>query len=283
MLRVRRRSGRRQLAIDRRRARGPDSTPRCCCPTRFTRRCWPGAPASPSAGAIARDWRGRLLTRAVRRRRDCIRPTYYQHLVQRARISERTARAARSTCPTPRATRRRACLTDRRVGRRGAAGGARARRGVWRREALAAGVVSPRWPTRLPPTASRCVLVGSAGRRAAATEMLAGARAGATRSINLIGRTDLPALAGVLRHCRALVTNDSGAMHLAAALGVSVTACSARPTNAATRPLGDAHVGPDAPGLVPALHAARVPADHRCMRGISPRRRSLRAPARRDA
>ena len=45
----------------------------------------------------------------------------------------------------------------------------------------------------------------------------------ATASISS-ARTDLPTLAGVLTLCRTLVTNDSGAMHLAAALGVRVTA-----------------------------------------------------------
>lgn len=42
--------------------------------------------------------------------------------------------------------------------------------------------------------------------------------------LNLIGRTDLPTLAGVLVNARALVANDSGAMHLGAALGVPLTA-----------------------------------------------------------
>ena len=32
---------------------GAASTPRCCCPIRCTPRCSPGAPAFPSAGAIA--------------------------------------------------------------------------------------------------------------------------------------------------------------------------------------------------------------------------------------
>ena len=40
--------------------------------------------------------------------------------------------------------------------------------------------------------------------------------------INLVGQTDLMMLMGVLSHCRALVANDSGALHLAAALGVPV-------------------------------------------------------------
>ena len=40
--------------------------------------------------------------------------------------------------------------------------------------------------------------------------------------MNLIGRTDLRLLAGVLARCGAFVSNDSGAMHLAAAVGVPV-------------------------------------------------------------
>lgn len=42
--------------------------------------------------------------------------------------------------------------------------------------------------------------------------------------VNLIGKTSLTALAGVLVRCRALVTNDTGTMHLAAGLGVPVCA-----------------------------------------------------------
>ena len=188
---------------------------------------------------------------------------------QRARLSERAGRAARRACRRTRATRRRALLTDDGWDGRaplvalapGAAYGgakrwppasfARARRGARR------------------PTASRCVLVGSAAdARPAAAESCA--RAGRRRRalLNLVGRTDLPTLAGVLTQCRTLVTNDSGAMHLAAALGVDVTAVFG-PTDdtrdaAARRRARRA----DASGLVPALHAARVSARSRCMRGI---------------
>ena len=81
------------------------------------------------------------------------------------------------------------------------------------------------------------------GRRAATGDAIHRALGGATRSSNLIGRTDLPTLAGVLACCRALVTNDSGAMHLAAAVGVASRRCSGRPTNRETRPLGDAPRG----------------------------------------
>ena len=103
------------------------------------------------------------------------------------------------------------------MGRPRAARRARARRGVWRREALAAARRSRRSSTRSPATACSAVLVGARRMRPAATEVVLGADGVAAPPLNLVGRTDLPTLAGVLAHCRALVTNDSGAMHSAAA------------------------------------------------------------------
>ena len=105
-------------------------------------------------------------------------------------------------------------------------------------------------------------MVGSAAdaATAAAVARACSGRLDGARLHNLVGRTDLPTLAGVLTLCRTLVTNDSGAMHLAAAAGVSVTAVFGPTDDTATRPLGDAHAILTHPGLVPALHAARVPA-----------------------
>jgi heptosyltransferase-2 len=67
------------------------------------------------------------------------------------------------------------------------------------------------------------VLVGASADRATAAEVLQ-AGGNRVRLIDLVGQTDVPTLAGLLTNCRALVANDSGALHLAAALGVSVTA-----------------------------------------------------------
>ena len=72
-----------------------------------------------------------------------------------------------------------------------------------------------RWPIMLSRDAGAlCVVLGRNEDRDAARDV---------RGINLVGQTDLMMLIGVLSHCRALVANDSGALHLAAALGVSVT------------------------------------------------------------
>jgi heptosyltransferase-2 len=87
--------------------------------------------------------------------------------------------------------------------------------------------------------------------------------------IDLVGKTDLPTLAGVLAHCRALVTNDSGAMHLAAAAGVAVTAVFGPTNELATRPIGDAHAILTHDVWCRPCLLRECPLDHRCLRGVS--------------
>lgn len=58
------------------------------------------------------------------------------------------------------------------------------------------------------------------------------------RCLNLTGRTSLRELAALLSHCRVLLTNDSGTMHLAAALGTPVAAVFGSTDPDATGPLG---------------------------------------------
>src|SRR5262249_14134132 len=83
-----------------------------------------------------------------------------------------------------------------------------------------------------------CALIGS--RTDAATT--AAIRAAApedcrSRILDLAGSTPLPLLAGVLSLSRACVSNDSGAMHLAAAAGVPVVAIFGSTNERATSPL----------------------------------------------
>jgi heptosyltransferase-2 len=89
--------------------------------------------------------------------------------------------------------------------------------------------------------------------------------------LNLMG-TDLPTLAGILVACRALVSNDSGAMHLGAALGVRVTAVFGPTDEGITRPAGDAHVVLTNPVWCRPCLMRECPIDHRCMRGIDAER-----------
>ena len=90
-------------------------------------------------GAIARELRGALLTRAVAAdRARSHQAEYYQQLVRALGFPNGTGRAALDGPRRTRATGPRASLADARMGRRDAARGACARRGVWRRQALAA-------------------------------------------------------------------------------------------------------------------------------------------------
>ena len=81
--------------------------------------------------------------------------------------------------------------------------------------------------------------------------------------------TDLPTLAGVLSACRALVSNDSGAMHLGAALGVRVTAVFG-PTNERADAARQAtrHIVLTNPVWCRPCMLRECPLDHRCMRGV---------------
>jgi len=86
---------------------------------------------------------------------------------------------------------------------------------------------------------------------------------------NLGGRTDLVTLTGVLARTRLLLCNDSGAMHLAAAVGVPVVAVFG-PTDAdATAPLGGGHRIVREPVPCSPCLLRECPIDHRCMRGLS--------------
>jgi heptosyltransferase-2 len=115
----------------------------------------------------------------------------------------------------------------------------------------------------------RSVLVGAAGDRAGGDEVLALVRTDA-RPIDLIGATDLSTLAGVLRHARVLVTNDSGAMHFAAALAVNVTAIFGPTREDETRPLGagDIAVITGKAWCRPCM-LRECPLTHACMRSVA--------------
>jgi heptosyltransferase-2 len=86
--------------------------------------------------------------------------------------------------------------------------------------------------------------------------------------LNLMGG-DVATLAGILAACRALVSNDSGAMHVAAAIGISVTAVFGPTDERATRPIGDAHTVLTHPVWCRPCMLRECPLDHRCMRGVS--------------
>ena len=101
------------------------------------------------------------------------------------------------------------------------------------------------------------------------------ARLAGDRVLNLAGRTSLRELMALLKLCRVVLTNDSGPMHVAAALGTPVVVPFGSTSPALT--------GPGLPGdpshqlltaAVPCSPCFRrtCPIDFRCMTGIGPER-----------
>jgi heptosyltransferase-2 len=86
--------------------------------------------------------------------------------------------------------------------------------------------------------------------------------------VNVIGRTDLRQVAGILARCTAFVSNDSGAMHLAAAVGVPVTAIFGPTDERATAPIGNHDVIVREVFCRPCM-LRDCPIDHRCMKRIT--------------
>lgn len=224
----------------------------------------------PERWGYRTQFRGRLLTRAITRPPSGVHHVeYYQQLVRALGFDN-----------GPGAPR-----LDVSAGTRAAGADALARAGWNGRAPLVA--IAPgaayggakRWPSASFAELARAlggdgvttVMIGGPGDAATGREVEAHL-GGAGRLLNLMGATDLPLLAGVLVACRAVVSNDSGAMHLAAALGVRVTAVFGPTDERVTGPRGE--VGPLAHVVLthdvwcrPCL-LRECPIDHRCMRGV---------------
>ncbi|NNK48590.1 MAG: glycosyltransferase family 9 protein [Gemmatimonadetes bacterium] len=104
---------------------------------------------------------------------------------------------------------------------------------------------SRRWPAgrfsalaqRMASAGHRVLVLGGPG-EAGLTEVVARAGAAFGECEDHGGRTDLMGLSGLLAGCDVLVTNDTGPMHLAAALGTPVVALEGPADVRQTRPLG---------------------------------------------
>ena len=83
--------------------------------------------------------------------------------------------------------------------------------------------------------------------------------------LNLSGQTSLLELASLLRRCHLLVTNDTGTMHVAAAVGTRVAAIFGPTDPRTTSPLGEGHVIIRAEVPCSPCLKRVCPEDHRCM------------------
>jgi lipopolysaccharide heptosyltransferase II len=209
------------------------------------------------------SWRGRLLTRAVRRPSKLHQAAYYQHLVEALGFP---SGPMEPRIVVPGDARETALRLLKSAGWNG----------TTPLVALAPGAAyggAKRWPpayfaelaTLLAGDGVTCVTVGSAADAQTAREV----RRLSPAVLDLVGETDLRALAGVMTLSRGLITNDSGAMHFAAAAGTSVTALFGPTNEVATRPIGDAHVVLTNPVWCRPCMLRECPLDHRCLRGLA--------------
>jgi heptosyltransferase-2 len=113
---------------------------------------------------------------------------------------------------------------------------------------------------------AKVVLVGGKAERALADEIAGGM---ATKVLVLTGETTLPELVGVLSCLHGFVTNDSGPMHLAAALGVPVVAVFGSTDWRETAPFTERATVVREPVACSPCLLRECPIDHRCMRAVS--------------
>jgi len=91
-------------------------------------------------------------------------------------------------------------------------------------------------------------------------------------SRDLCGRTTLPELVGTLSRLRLLVSNDSGPMHVAAALGTPVVGVFGPTDWRETAPVGTAHRLVREPVHCSPCLLRECPIDHRCMARVTAER-----------
>jgi heptosyltransferase II len=229
----------------------------------------------PERWGYRTQWRGQLLTRAIAAPSGLHQIEYYQQLVHAVGFPNGPI-APRLAVPTPARESGAKLLAE--AGWDGRA----------TLVAIAPGAAyggAKRWPpasfaglvAAFVADGLQVVMIGNEADKETAeivartVEAGAETRAGVVRTgalMSVVGRTDLPTLAGVLTHCRALVTNDSGAMHLAAAVGVRVTAVFGPTDEAATAPIGDGHAIVAHPVWCRPCMLRECPLDHACMRGV---------------
>lgn len=116
---------------------------------------------------------------------------------------------------------------------------------------------------------ARVVLLGSPADSEICARVVTALRSTGTEAMDLSGRTPVGSLMTVIASCEAVLTNDSGAMHVADALGI--------PTVAVFGPTCEHATGPTGPGSAVVRHSVdcspcllhECPVDHRCMRGVA--------------
>ena len=223
----------------------------------------------PERWGYRTDWRGRLLTRAIDRPSGLHQVDFYRQLVSQLGFANGSAEPRVVVSADARSAAGEllmqagwdGCTPLVAIAPGAAYGGAKR----WRSESFSA------LAEDLVRDGISVVVVGSAADIRTAASIVRTVRvSGPERAalLNLVGLTDLSTLAGVFAQCRTLVTNDSGAMHLAAAAGTPVTALFGPTDERATRPLGSAHRIIIGDAWCRPCMLRECPIDHHCMHSI---------------
>jgi len=115
------------------------------------------------------------------------------------------------------------------------------------------------------PSSGSIVLFGSAGERELCETVAAIIRKSGGAAYNLAGQTTLAQFIELAAACRVFLTNDSGAMHVASAVGVPTVAVFGATDDTTTGPTGPlARVVREPVECSPCL-LRECPIDHRCM------------------
>ncbi|MEZ5319116.1 MAG: lipopolysaccharide heptosyltransferase II [Vicinamibacterales bacterium] len=221
----------------------------------------------------ARAWRGSLLTKAARppRARHLHQADYYRALVRGLGL------ACGDAPPRVAASARALQLASTALVRAGLGGDVRL---VGVAPGAAYGQAKQWPPDRMAELCARlvrahgvkCVLLGAAHDRDAARAVESWLRTHAPDArggvVSLVGHTNLAAFTGIAARTEVFVSNDSGAMHLAAALGRPVVALFGPTDERATRPIGDHDVMFEPVFCRPCM-LRDCPIDHRCMKRLT--------------
>lgn len=218
----------------------------------------------PERWGYATDARGLLLTRRCRvpaSVRGQSQVYYYRAMLEGLGLDVSAAPDASLACPESWAAAGAALLEDPGpwIGVNAGAFYGTAKRWPPERFAAAAALVARR-------TGARVAIVGSAAERPLGEAVAA--QIGACARV-LCGETTLASLVGVLKQLRLLLTNDSGPMHLAAALGTPLVAVFGSTDWTETAPVSDrARVVREETECAP-CGLRECPIDHRCMSRVA--------------
>jgi heptosyltransferase-2 len=227
----------------------------------------------PERIGYARDFRSMLLTKAVKVPRHGEIPAhekfYYLELLRRAGWMDRLPDVAHIALKVSEERKR---LAEEKLRSAGSSG-------ERMRVAIAAGAAygsAKCWaPERFAEVASRLqrekdadvLLFGAAGEAAVSQAI---AKAMQRTPIDLNGQTSVGELPALFSRCQLFLGNDSGAMHVAAGVGLPVVAIFGPTDPEGTSPVTPRHaVVQDKPYCSPCF-LRHCPTDHRCMKAVTP-------------